>query len=465
MTVYVYCRVSTKEQVADGSSLPTQARVCLDYVRSRGLQLGTETNSGNPGVFADPGISAWKIPIFERPAFIAMWKLLKPGDSFVVLSLDRAFRSVGDFASSWKIFDKSNITPIFVRDNIDMSTATGRLMGNMCAAFAQFKSDMISCRVREGYLARKRLTTTRKAPKARQVLVNPMVNHDTAVISEQFGTDTSPRLSGKVYGYVRVSTHLQKNDSQDASIDRLVQNAVAQGATDGGCFCDHGVSAFTTNWQERPAGRLLFEALQPGDTIAVFALDRAFRSIIDMSRTVEDLLSRDIHIVTGCGIDTRSPGGRHAIEILAMFAAWESRDLQWRGKLSRRLQEKMYGKWVVRTNLPRWMKVKNHSRNYWSRHPNYERIDEYREVHELLLQGHSCAKIADIMEERIAARTGRPVLPKVKFRPNIFRRGALKRCTADQIKMLDRWIDWTRDRVKDVSRRGLEEIEELLGAY
>ena len=39
---YIYVRVSTKEQAAEGDSLATQAREGLAYGKSLGLEIGTE---------------------------------------------------------------------------------------------------------------------------------------------------------------------------------------------------------------------------------------------------------------------------------------------------------------------------------------------------------------------------------------------------------------------------------------
>ena len=157
MTTFISIRVSTKEQVIDGLSLPTQVRECLDYCRLHGLDetLHPDSNIDSPGVFADPGVSAWKIPIMQRPGFQEIWHRAQPGDQIVFFSIDRGFRSIGDFVKACSEFEKRGVTPIFVRDGISMDTASGSLWCHVRAAFAEYQSALLSERMRESYAIRR----------------------------------------------------------------------------------------------------------------------------------------------------------------------------------------------------------------------------------------------------------------------------------------------------------------------
>ena len=68
----------------------------------------------------------------------------------IVFKLDRAFRSVKhmhDTLSAWELL---GIEFVSVTEQFDTSTAIGRLMMNMLAAFAEFELEMIRDRVKAG---------------------------------------------------------------------------------------------------------------------------------------------------------------------------------------------------------------------------------------------------------------------------------------------------------------------------
>ncbi|MCP4507042.1 MAG: recombinase family protein [Fuerstiella sp.] len=470
----IYTRVSSKEQAADGASLPVQANESKAFCDAHGLQLGTESNYRNPGVFADPGVSAWKVPLFERPGFRELWLSSRRGDNIVFLSFDRAFRSVMDFSNTWPKFEAAGITPIFVRERIDMRSATGRLMANMCASFAQFKSDLISQRVREANgIKKQRAGTPKKARLVQQG--NPQLAKLAGDMNDVLPLHSLDIQPGRVFGYARVSTGNQKTDSQMAGVQSTTNRLLGEGYTDAGLFQDQGVSAFSVDWKDRPAGSQLWAELQPNDAVVVSRLDRVFRSVHDMANTTKTLLDRGIHIVTGCGLDTRTPFGRQGLEILTLLAAWESRDLSWRLKLAFAAAKKLKGKWLAAETLPRWMKKVEVNGTHWTAHPDFFWIRQYQELEQMLETGMPAKQAADFMEERNAATDCRPLLPPLKFNPIVIRRrlkrhnepGHLvdgydrwcKRQTPDKNGELER--DWSWERVRHAKTQ-FSAIEKLL---
>lgn len=84
-----------------------------------------------------------------------------------------------------------------------------------------------------------------------------------------------------VYGYTRVSTAEQVEGTSLASQERRVR-AIADFIGEHMDFCaiDEGVSG-SVPIAERPQGKLLMEALAPGDTVIASKLDRMFRSAQD----------------------------------------------------------------------------------------------------------------------------------------------------------------------------------------
>jgi DNA invertase Pin-like site-specific DNA recombinase len=473
---YIYVRVSTKEQAAEGDSLATQAREGLAYGKSLGLEIGTESNYNNPGVFADPGVSAWRIPALERPGFLAMWKTMKPGDSFICLSIDRAFRSVHDFSGMCSVFSDAEINPIFIRDKFDMRTPTGKLMGHMCASFAQFKSDMISARVKEGHAVKRQRNIKGSTPDPRPILqaanagLASLVQDGSIVVD-----DGMPKVRGRVFGYSRVSSGNQRTDSQVPLIEFSMNRMAAEGYTPvPEILEDLGVSAYSVDWKDRPMGKVLWGQLQPYDCVVVSRLDRIFRSVHDMANTTKSLIEQDIHLVTGCGLDTRTPLGRQGIEILSMMAAWESREISWRSQMVHKHCKALRGKWISEYNSPKWMDVV-YKDSGWTLHPNLTWIAQYREVQELLVeQRMGLQEAADYMEERIAARLGRPILPATRFNPMSWQRHHNKKLPPEQVKALRKWLrgrkrdkdgcvdrEWSYIRVKN-ARRHFEDIENVM---
>ena len=78
-------------------------------------------------------------------------------DIICVWKLDRWGRSVQEMVREMDTMIKHGIQFISLTDNIDVSTASGRLQYNMLCAFAQFERDIISERTKEGLRGKKNL--------------------------------------------------------------------------------------------------------------------------------------------------------------------------------------------------------------------------------------------------------------------------------------------------------------------
>jgi DNA invertase Pin-like site-specific DNA recombinase len=84
-----------------------------------------------------------------------------------------------------------------------------------------------------------------------------------------------------VYGYVRVSTVEQANGtSLEEQARRIDGVAMLRGEVVARLFTEPGVSG-STPLEDRPAGSELVALLQPGDTLILAKLDRAFRNAAD----------------------------------------------------------------------------------------------------------------------------------------------------------------------------------------
>lgn len=119
-------------------------------------------------------------------------------------------------------------------------------------------------------------------------------------------------------GYMRVSKadgsqtlDLQKDALIEAGVteDRLYED-LASGRKD-----------------DRPGLRACLKALQPGNTLIVWKLDRLGRDLKHLIQLVEDLKTKDIglKVLSGAGaqIDTTTPNGRMVFGLFAVLAEFE----------------------------------------------------------------------------------------------------------------------------------------------
>jgi DNA invertase Pin-like site-specific DNA recombinase len=124
--------------------------------------------------------------------------------------------------------------------------------------------------------------------------------------------DSLSRKSGRLIGYARVSTSEQHIDAQRNKL------------TAAGCsqiFADDGVSGTVTN---RPQFRRALKALQPGDTLVVWKLDRLGRSLSHLITTITELGSRGVAFRSLTeGFDTGNAGGRLMMHVLGALAQFE----------------------------------------------------------------------------------------------------------------------------------------------
>ena len=134
--VAIYVRVSTDEQNPDA-----QLRDLREYVRSRGWQNITE--------YVDHGVSGAKD---SRPKWNELWDAVQKGRVHVLLThaLDRLGRSLPHLVKILSTLSERNITLVSYRENIDLSTAQGRLIASIFAVLAEYELSMIRERTRAG---------------------------------------------------------------------------------------------------------------------------------------------------------------------------------------------------------------------------------------------------------------------------------------------------------------------------
>lgn len=90
----------------------------------------------------------------KRPELAKIWRELRKGDELVVWSLDRLGRSIRDLLDRIAELEDRGVKFVSLRENIDTSTAIGRLMLAVRAALAQFERDLTSERTSSGIKAK-----------------------------------------------------------------------------------------------------------------------------------------------------------------------------------------------------------------------------------------------------------------------------------------------------------------------
>lgn len=120
-------------------------------------------------------------------------------------------------------------------------------------------------------------------------------------------------LEPKVLGYVRVSTA-----DQDAALQR---NALLDLKKPPVEIIEDVMSGARA---DRPGLKRVLSMLQPGDTLAIWKLDRLGRSLRQLIDTAEIIKARGatLHSVTE-SLDTSTPGGRVLFHVLAALAEFE----------------------------------------------------------------------------------------------------------------------------------------------
>ncbi len=139
-TVAIYARVSTADQTLDA-----QLRDLRQYCDSRGWE---------PTTYTDHGISGAKD---SRPGWNQCWDAIQKRRHNVLLvhALDRIGRSLPHLVTIINNCVERNITLVSFRENIDLSTAAGRMLAGIFSVMAEYERSIISERTRSGMRAAK----------------------------------------------------------------------------------------------------------------------------------------------------------------------------------------------------------------------------------------------------------------------------------------------------------------------
>lgn len=91
----------------------------------------------------------------RRPQLKALMDFVQPGDTVVVHELSRMARSVVDLYDIAKELNEKGVSLESLKEDIDLTSATGKLTFGIMAVMAQFERDLLLERQREGIAAAK----------------------------------------------------------------------------------------------------------------------------------------------------------------------------------------------------------------------------------------------------------------------------------------------------------------------
>ena len=86
----------------------------------------------------------------NRPEWDRLKSMLRAGDTLKIESLSRLGRSMKDLMQTISFLQEHGVNLISCKENIDLSTPTGRLCLNILSSLAEFERDTIAQRTQEG---------------------------------------------------------------------------------------------------------------------------------------------------------------------------------------------------------------------------------------------------------------------------------------------------------------------------
>jgi len=184
-----YVRVSTKGQVKTPGGIKAQEEQIKKWCEVHSHKLLK--------IHSDPGISS----IDKRPGFEKMMKELeaKKAEGVVVTKLDRFGRSVQDLVLHISKLQSEEQHFISIGDSLDTSTANGRLLFHILAAFAEFERDIIRERMKAGRARAEKLGKLTHRP--RKLLTDPKQLDEIKRL--HFEKKVSAASLARVYGVSR----------------------------------------------------------------------------------------------------------------------------------------------------------------------------------------------------------------------------------------------------------------------
>lgn len=136
----IYCRVSTKSQQEEGTSLETQVEACINHAESLGYSIGRVTKE----VYS--GAELWDRPLLSRDR-----NDIREGtfQAVICYAVDRLSRSIAHLVIIDEECRRANCELIFVTEELDR-TPEGRLLQSVKSYVAEVEREKIRERTKRG---------------------------------------------------------------------------------------------------------------------------------------------------------------------------------------------------------------------------------------------------------------------------------------------------------------------------
>ncbi len=138
MKVIGYVRVSTAGQAEEGDSIAAQEERIRTWAKY--------SNAAEVVIFRDKGISGKRAD--NRPGLQSALEAVGEGDALVCYSMSRLSRSIRDTLNLSEYLRKRGADLVSLSENIDTTTAAGKMVFRMLAVFAEYEREVIGERVK-----------------------------------------------------------------------------------------------------------------------------------------------------------------------------------------------------------------------------------------------------------------------------------------------------------------------------
>ncbi len=157
----------------------------------------------------------------KRPELASCLRSLREGDVLVVWRLDRLARSLSHLIKITQDLDGRNVGLVSLTEQIDTTTAGGRLIFHVFGAVAQFERDLISERTKAGLAAaRARGKRGGRPPslKPKDIRIIKQIMKDETVTA----TDIAKRF-GVSRATIQRGLKMDREDQEAKALDRLLR--------------------------------------------------------------------------------------------------------------------------------------------------------------------------------------------------------------------------------------------------
>lgn len=220
----LYMRVSTEDQAREGFSLPEQKERLEAYCKFNGYKIIE--------YYTDAGISA-KTGNF-RPEYDRMLEDGKEGkiNMIIALKLDRITRSSKDWESLMDYLEKFSVNIAFVNDDINTTTANGKMVSRIMMSVSQNEIERTSERTKIGLAgAIKQGHIPHQAPlgykhENKKLVVDPLTKDVVIKIFNLYYEGMSYQKISTLFNKEKV---LGKTNWYDSTIQKILSNELYKG--------------------------------------------------------------------------------------------------------------------------------------------------------------------------------------------------------------------------------------------